>query len=109
MESNYYPIYQPGLPPGSKFFPFSTQIREQLPCIGLKIHAKNGTVVYCRCLGHNVPILLWEIKKCSERDSVDSSQGLLLGMEFTLKLLELCPEIICIIILEPYKNTHIFF
>ena len=58
-------------------------------------------------LERHVPIRLWEVEKCSERDSTDRSRGVILGMELILKLWQFYPEIIYIYILEPSKNIHI--
>ena len=75
----------------------------------MKLPAENSMGVNRLRLGQNVLIWLWALEKCSERDSTDSSQGVLLGMELKLKLWELCPEIIYICILQPSKNSHTIF
>ena len=72
----------------------------------MKLPATKGAGVDQIFLGRHVPIRLWALEKCSERDLVESSQGLVWGMELTLKLWELCPEIIYIHILDPSKNIH---
>ena len=42
MDSNYYPIYQPGLPPGAKCVPCSARIREHMPCFDMKLPVDGG-------------------------------------------------------------------
>ena len=96
MDSNYCPIYQPGLLPGAKCALLSDWIGEQLPCFGMKLPANGVTYIYQIRLGRNVPIQLWALRKISKMDSTDGSQGVLFGMDITLKLWELCPEVICI-------------
>ena len=81
-----------------------------MPFFGTNIPAADGTGVNRRRLGRNFPIRLWAIeKKCWDRDATDSSQGVLLSMELTLKLWEFWPEIMYIYILGPSKNIHTIF
>ena len=68
----------------------------------MKLPTDDGTGVNRICLGGHVPTQLLALKKFLERDSTDSSQGLILGMEPTLKLWKLYPEITYIYILQPY-------
>ena len=96
MNSNFCPMYQPGLPTGDKCVLCYTHIREQLPLFGMKLPAKKITDVDWLCLGRHVPIQLWSLEMYSERDSTDSSLGLLLGIELTFKLREFWTEIIYI-------------
>ena len=86
MDSNYCPIYQPGLPPGAKCVPCSARIIKHMPLFGTKLPSNNVTGVDRILLGRHVPVWLWALEKCLERYSTDSSQGVLFGVELTLKL-----------------------
>ena len=72
----------------------------------MKIPANDVTVVDPIFLGWNAPIRLWVFENYL---ATDSSQGVYLGMELTLKLWEFCPEIIYIYILEPSKHIHTIY
>ena len=65
----------------------------------MNLNTDDGTDVDRLYLRRHVPFRLWALDKCLERDSTDSSQGVLLCMEIILKLWEPCPEIIYICIL----------
>ena len=103
MESNYCTIYQPGMPPGAKCVPCSDGNREQLYCFSIHIPDNEGKGVDLIRLGWDVLTRLWALNKCLAKDS---SQGVLLGMELTVKLWKYCPEIIYIYILESSKNSN---
>ena len=77
MNSNYCPIYQLGMPPSAKYVPCSAWIIENMYCFGTKLSDNNGTGVDRIFLGWHVTIQLWALKKCSERDSTNSSQEVL--------------------------------
>ena len=75
----------------------------------MKLTANDGTSVYLIFLGRHVLIRLWVLQTFSERYSTDSSQGVLLGIELTLKLWKFCHEFIHIYIFLPLKKNHYAF